>query len=66
MTPQRRRARGHTTVEYLCCCAALAAALFLPIQDEASPDQARTAVEIVLDAMAAAYQNFSYALSLPN
>jgi hypothetical protein len=68
MTADNRpaRPRGYATMEYLCACAALAAALFVPIQDDASPDKARTAVEIVLDAVAHAYQNFSYAISLPS
>ena len=56
---------GYATMEYLCACAALAAALLVPIRDDASPDKARTAVQIVLDAVGHAYQNFSYAISLP-
>jgi hypothetical protein len=60
------RQRGVSTIEYVCACAALAVALFVPIQDAASPDQPRTALGIVLDAMARAYQNFSYAISLPS
>lgn len=65
--PQRGRTQGgQSAIDYLLACAALAFALFVPIKDTASPDKARTAVEIVLDAFRSAYQNISYANSLPN
>ena len=59
--------RGQSSMEYGVVCAALAFALFVPIQDDpASPDKARTTVQIVLDGFHSAYQNISYAISLPN
>ena len=58
---------GQSSMEYGVVCAALAFALFVPIQDDpASPDKARTTVQIVLDGFHSAYQNISYAISLPN
>lgn len=57
---------GQAMMDYLIVCAALAFALFYPIQDDpASPDKARTTVQIVLDSFKQAYQNISYAISLP-
>jgi hypothetical protein len=62
----RRRQGGQSAMEYLVVCAVLATALFYPIQDNpASPGQARTTVQIVYDGFKAAYQNISYAISLP-
>lgn len=61
------RQSGHATLEYVVVCAMLAFALFVPISgDAASPDAARTTVQIVLDCFHRAYQNISYALSLPS
>lgn len=61
-----RRQNGQAMMEYLVVCAALAFALFYPIRDDpASPDRSRTTVQIVLDAFQRAYQNISYAISLP-
>ena len=61
------RQDGQSSMEYGVVCAALAFALFVPIQDDpASPDKARTTVQIVLDGFHSAYQNISYAISLPN
>lgn len=57
--------RGQSSMEYAFVCAALTAALFVPIQDAESPDRARTTVEIILDGFKTAYQKFSYAISLP-
>jgi hypothetical protein len=58
---------GQAALEYLVVCAALAFALFVPVQDDpASPDQARTTVQIVLDGFQTAYKKISYAISLPN
>lgn len=59
------RQRGQSSMEYTVVCAALAFALFYPIQDGASPDQKRTTVEIILEGFRAAYQKISYAISLP-
>ena len=54
-------------VEYMVVCAALVFALFVPIQDDpASPDQARTTVEVVLNMFQIAYRNITYAISLPS
>lgn len=68
MTPRRRcrAARGQSTVEYMLACAALAFALFVPLRDAASPDEPRTAVEIVLHSFQLAYERISYAISLPS
>lgn len=61
-----QRQRGQGMLEYLVVCAALAFALFYPIRDDpASPDKARTTVQIALDAFKRAYQNISHAISLP-
>ena len=61
-----QRQRGQGMLEYLVVCAALAFALFYPIRDDpASPDKARTTVQIALDAFKRAYENISYAISLP-
>lgn len=57
---------GQSMTEYAVVCAALAFVLFYPIQDSVSPDKSRTTVQIVLDAFKTAYQNFSYAISLPS
>jgi hypothetical protein len=53
-------------LDYMLACAALAFALFVPLRDAASPDEPRTAVEIVLHAFKAAYERISYAISLPS
>jgi hypothetical protein len=57
---------GHTAVEYLVVCGALAFALFVPITDSVSPGGARTTVQIVLAEFQTAYKNISHAMSLPN
>jgi hypothetical protein len=63
----KHRHLGHATVEYAVVCAALAFALFVPIGgDAASPDSARTTVQIVLHEFQQAYRNISHAISLPN
>lgn len=46
-------------------CAALAVALLVPVRDAASPDEPRTLLGIVLNGFQQAYENFSFALSLP-
>jgi hypothetical protein len=56
---------GHATMEYVVVCAALAFALFVPVSDSASPDGARTTVQLVLDIFHQAYLNISHAISLP-
>ncbi|MBJ7311685.1 hypothetical protein ACFOLJ_01845 [Rugamonas sp. CCM 8940] len=62
-----RRQSGHATLEYIVVGAMLAFALFVPIGgDAASPDSARSTVQIVLECFHRAYQNISYALSLPS
>jgi len=61
-----QRPRGQSLVEYLVVCAALAVALFLPIQDNpASPGSKRSTVQIVLEGFQTAYQKISRAISLP-
>lgn len=57
---------GQAATEYAVVCAVLAFVLFYPIQDGVSPDKSRTTVQIVLEAFKTAYQNFSYAISLPS
>lgn len=61
-----RLARGQSMLDYMLACAALAFALFVPLRDAASPDEPRTAVEIVLYGFKAAYERISYAISLPS
>lgn len=66
MKPSYRcAARGQSTLDYLVGCAALALVLFVPLRDGASPDQPRTAFEIVLHQFKLAYERVSYAISLP-
>jgi hypothetical protein len=61
------RQSGHTSLEYVVVCAALAFALFVPIGgDAASPDSARSALRIVLDIFKQSYRDISHAISLPN
>lgn len=63
---QTQRQGGQAMLEYLVICAAFAFALFYPIRDDpASPDKARTTVQIVLDSFKRAYQNVSHSISLP-
>ncbi|QOY94473.1 hypothetical protein IM543_00650 [Massilia sp. UMI-21] len=63
---KEKKDAGQAMMDYLVVCAALAFALFYPIQDDqTSPDKARTTVQIVLDSFKQAYQNISYAISLP-
>lgn len=62
---RRLDCRGQSSIDYLLACAALAFVLFVPLRDAASPDQPRTAFEIVLHQFKLAYERFSYALSLP-
>jgi hypothetical protein len=61
------RQAGHSTLEYVVVCAALTFALFVPVSgDAASPDRARTTVQIVLNEFQQAYRNISFAISLPD
>jgi len=60
-----RAERGQSTLDYMLACAALAFALFVPLRDAASPDEPRTAVEIVLNSFKLAYERVSYSISLP-
>lgn len=65
-TPPRHRAwGGQSTLDYMLACAALAFILFVPLRDSASPDQPRTAAQIVLHQFKQAYERVSYAISLP-
>lgn len=61
----QRLLQGQASMEYVVVCAALAFALFYPITDSNSPDQARTTVEILLEGLKTAYKKFSYAISIP-
>jgi hypothetical protein len=62
MTPAPARpgaSRGQSSVEYVLLCAALAVALGLwGVGDD-------SALRLLLDALARAYQNLSFALALP-
>lgn len=60
-----RRMCGSSTIEYVAVCAALAFALFVPIQDGVSGGAAKTTLEVVLDTLHKGYRNFSHAISLP-
>lgn len=61
-----RRQGGQAMMESGVVCAALAFALFYPIKgDAASPDKARTTVQIVVDGFKTAYKKFSHSISLP-
>lgn len=63
--PFRRAQRGQSVLDYMLGCAALAFALFVPLRDAASPDEPRTAVEIVLSSFKLAYERVSHSISLP-
>ncbi|GAA0428254.1 hypothetical protein ACFOY5_16105 [Massilia aurea] len=61
------RQAGHTSLEYVIVCAALAFALFVPISgDAASPEGARSTLKVVLDIFKQSYRDVSHAISLPN
>jgi hypothetical protein len=63
----KHRQAGHTSLEYVIVCAALAFALFVPIGgDGVSPDSARSTLKIVLDIFRQSYRDVSHAISLPN
>ena len=51
-------------MEYTLVCAALAMALFVPIQDRTSPEAPRSAAQLLLDGFRTAYEKFSHAISL--
>lgn len=62
MTPrigQRQRQRGQSSVEFAIVCAALAIALGVGMSGETS------VLRQLLGAFRSAYQDFSYAISLP-
>lgn len=62
----RRRQRGQSLLEYTLACAALAIVLFVPVAGDAGdPGAGKSTIQIVLDAFQLAYQNISYAISLP-
>ncbi len=56
---------GQSMMEYAVVCGALAFVLFYPISDAASPGEAKTTVQIVIDGFKLAYKKFSYAISIP-
>lgn len=65
---QRRplqRHSGQAMVEYLVVAAALTFALLYPIQDASSPDQPRSAIQILINGFRQAYENIGGALSIP-
>ena len=51
-------------MEYTLVCAALALALFVPIQDEVSTGAPRSAAQLLLEGFRTAYEKFSHSLSL--
>lgn len=59
-----RRERGQSMMEYTLVCAALALALFLPLQDDVSTEAPRSAAQLLLEGFRTAYEKFSHALSL--
>jgi len=61
----RKRHLGQSSIEYVVVCAALATALFVPIKDPASPEKARSAIQIIFEGFQTAYEKISYAISLP-
>ena len=62
----KREQSGHSTIEYVMACAALAFALFVPIQDGVSGGAAKTTLQVAFDTLRDGYRNFSHAISLPN
>lgn len=58
--------RGQSMVEYLVVSAALAAALFLPIDDGLTPEATRrSAIGLLIDGMQEGYQKITRSISLP-
>ncbi|MBB5606650.1 MULTISPECIES: hypothetical protein [unclassified Janthinobacterium] len=59
LTPHRRLQDGQSSMEYVIVCAALAIALGVGMSGDTS------VLKQLLEAFRTAYQNFSYAISLP-
>lgn len=59
LTSQRRPQLGQSSMEFVIVCAALAIALGIGMTGDSS------VLKQLLDAFKAAYQDFSYAISLP-
>lgn len=59
------RQLGQSLIEYTLICAALCIALLVPVIDGVSPDQPRSALDLLLDGFREAYEKFSYSISLP-
>lgn len=57
--PRRHRQRGQSSMEFVIVCTALALALGVNLSSDGS------VLKQLLDAFQTAYQNFSYAISLP-
>jgi predicted xylose isomerase-like sugar epimerase len=64
-TQNLKKQAGQSMMEYAVVCGALAFVLFYPISDVASPGEAKTTVQIVIDGFKLAYKKFSYAISIP-
>lgn len=60
-----RRPRGQSLIEYIVISAALAFFLFVPISDDVSAGASKTSIELLFDAVRAAYKNVSFSISLP-
>ena len=65
MTGRRPRHLGQSAVEYIVVCAALSFAMFVPISDGGSGGQAKTTVQLLLEALGKAYKNISRSISYP-
>lgn len=62
----KRQQHGQSMVEYLVVSAALATALFWPIDDDLTPDGSRrSAIGMLVDGMQEGYQRITRSISLP-
>jgi hypothetical protein len=61
----RLSVRGQSMIEFVVICAALVAALFVPIIDDVSGGRRLSTVQLLIDNLQQGYQRTSGALSLP-
>lgn len=65
MTFRARAARGQSMIEFVVICAALVAALFVPVIDDVSGGRRLSTAQLLIDNLQQGYQRTSGALSLP-
>jgi hypothetical protein len=59
------KAKGQSMIEFVVICAALVAALFVPVIDDVSGGRRMSTVQLLIDNLQQGYQRTSGALSLP-